>query len=121
MSHTPKVDSYLRGRELWTLRPEELAAVLLDLADQIRGLDAEQWPRHDVYPAAVVLRDAVVGALAGVDPWTPYETDRADARRMGGRLGWVVAALRAKADWGDDVDLGALRAYKDELAASRAG
>jgi hypothetical protein len=117
VNRTVRVDSYLRGRELSTLRVDELAAVLFDLADQIRNLDAERWPRHDVRPAAVQLLGGVVGALAGADPWTPYETDRADAREMGFHLAWVVTALRAKADQGDDVDLAALRAYEDELAA----
>lgn len=105
------------GKCLCTLGPAELAAVLLDWAEQIRGLDEQRWPRHDVNPAAVELRDAVVGALAGVEPWTQYETDRADAREMGGHLAWVVAHLRAKADRCDDADLEALRAYGDELAA----
>lgn len=108
---------------LWGLagaRTEAIAAVLADLAEGVPQVKAEVWGRHEVFPAAVALRDALVAALDGRERLTVYETLRLDARGLGTRLGFVANYLRHQYDEGREVDIDRMLAYEDELDAQAA-
>lgn len=105
---------------LWGLagaRPESVAAVLADLAESVPGVKPEVWTRHEVFPAAAALRDALATALADHVQLSVYETLRLDARGLGTRLGFVANYLRHQYDEGRKVDIDRMLAYEDQLDA----
>lgn len=105
---------------LWGLagaRPEAIEAVLADLAESVPRVDPDTWVRHEVFPAAAALRDALVAALDGRERLSVYETLRQDARRLGPRLAFVTNYLRHQYDEGREADIDRLLAYEDELDA----
>lgn len=99
--------------------PEAVAALLADLAERVPRAPFELWDRHEVFPAAVALRDNLVTTLRGRRQLTPYETLRLDARRCGLLLDSTISYFRHLCDEGRDVDVERMLAYEDELAAQQ--